>query len=249
MLRAIDRCRHSLHATLSLRKTFPGPRHRQGARRQPAWRRLPAGRRGDGDLVHRPSAGNRPAGRLRPALQALGAGRPADRAGALEDAGQAEDRQPVQGGQAPARRMQRTGDRHRRRPRRRDDRPRAGRALPLSRADPPVMAVGAGRRLDPQGAGRAQARRRDLQPLPRRPWPLACRLADRHEHEPAVHPARPPVRLPGRVAGGPGTDADAAPGSRPRPQHRRLHPGAVLGHRCAVARRWHRLHRAVAGAG
>jgi DNA topoisomerase-3 len=34
------------------------------------------------------------------------------------------------------------------------------------------------------------------------------RLADRHEHEPAVHPARPPVRLSGRVAGRSGANAD-----------------------------------------
>ncbi len=51
------------------------------------------------------------------------------------------------------------------------------------------------------------------------------------------------------LLGGPGTDADAAPGGGPRPQHRRLHPSAVLGHRRAAARRWHCVHRAVAGAG
>ncbi len=141
------------------------------------------------------------------------------------------------------------GDRHRRRPRGRDDRPRNPRSLPLSRADPAPVAVGAGRRLDPQGAQGTQARQRDLPPLPRRAGPLARRLADRHEHEPAVHPARPPVRLPGRALGGPRADTDPASGGGSRPQHRRLRAGAVLGHRRAAAGGWHPLHRAVARPG
>jgi DNA topoisomerase-3 len=59
--------------------------------------------------------------------------------------------------------------------------------------------------------------RKALPPSSRAPKPSACttrrwgapgRLADRHEHEPPVHPARPPVRLPGRVAGRSGANTD-----------------------------------------
>ncbi|MNC29223.1 hypothetical protein D3C75_774660 [compost metagenome] len=118
--------------------------------------------------------------------------------------------------------------------------------MPLSRADPPALVVGAGRCVHPQGPRGPQTGERDLQPLSLGPGAFPGRLADRHEHESAVHPAGAPVWLSRRAAGRPGANADLAPGGGSRSQHRRLCARPLLGHRRATAAQRHRVHGAMA---